>query len=180
MKRNNLSKVLWLISGIILIFAGIAAIFNPAATIASIGFILGLAMLISGVFEIIIFAVTHDEIFGAGWVLTDGILTVLLSIILLCNQYITTVAIPFVFAIWVMFTGTSRTITSFDLKKVNISGWGWMTLLGILGIVIGFASFFFPELAEGIISIMVGIFLIIQGAIAIITWWLSTHDPFQE
>ena len=180
MKKTNLSSVLWLISGIILIFAGIAAIFNPAATIASIGFILGLAMLISGIFEVIIFAVTHDGIFGAGWVLTDGILTILLSVILLCNQYITAVAIPFVFAIWVMFTGTSRTITSFDLKKANISGWGWMALVGILGIALGFASFFFPALAEGIISIMVGIFLIIQGAIALVTWWLSTRDPFEE
>lgn len=176
--KNGFSKFLWLISGIILIFAGIAAIFNPTATIVSIAFILGLAMLISGVFEIVIFAVTHDEIFGAGWVLTDGILTVLLSLLLLCNQYVTAIAIPFIFAIWVMFTGTSRTITSFDLKKANVSGWGWMTLLGILGIVLGFASFFFPELAGGIISIMVGIFLIVQGAISIATWWFATRNPF--
>lgn len=177
---NGFPKFLWLISGIILIFAGVAAIFNPAATILSIAFILGLAMLISGIFEIVIFAVTHDEIFGAGWVLTDGILTVLLSILLLCNQYVTAIAIPYIFAIWVMFTGTSRTIASFDLKKVHMSGWGWMTLLGILGIVLGFASFFFPELASGIIGILVGIFLIVQGAISVATWWVATRNPFDK
>ena len=46
-------------------------------------------MLFSGVVDIMIFATAGSSIYGSGWFLVDGILTVLLSIFLLCNQMFT-------------------------------------------------------------------------------------------
>lgn len=55
-------------------------------------------MLISGIIDIVVFAVSSRYAAGAGWFLADGILTVLLSLFLLFNQAFIVLSLPFLFA----------------------------------------------------------------------------------
>ncbi|KAA3385338.1 DUF308 domain-containing protein, partial [Akkermansia muciniphila] len=83
--KNTFVKAMWLISGILLVFAGIVTMVNPSSSVEAIAFVLGLAMLISGAFNVIIYVTTKHVVFGAGWVLVDGVLECILAIFLFCN-----------------------------------------------------------------------------------------------
>ncbi len=172
---NLFSRVLWVLSGILLVVAGIFAIANPAAALTSLAFLIGLSMLISGVIDIVIYARGYALLAGAGWILADGILTVILSLFLLFKQVVTAAVLPFVFGMWIIFTGVSRAIGSFDLKRLGVRGWGWFLALGIVLVVLGLLCFCKPLAAAVAIGILVGVVLILEGAVAVMKGLFSAR-----
>lgn len=95
-------------------------------------------------------------------------MTILLSMFILGNQLFTALTIPFVFGMWLLFSGISKFANSFELRRLGIPGWGWFTALGILLAVIGFVSFMDPFISMVAITFMVGLFLILQGLASIL------------
>ena len=87
--NKTLSRVLWIIAGVLLIVAGVYCFVSLDAALSGLSLILGLAMLFSGIVDIVIFASSRRFMLGSGWFLLDGIFTVLLAIFLLCNQAFT-------------------------------------------------------------------------------------------
>ena len=83
--RKTTSRVLWILVGVLLVITGIACFAHPAATLGSLAILLGIAMLFSGVVDLVIFATARDAMYGSGWFLLDGVLTILLSIFILGN-----------------------------------------------------------------------------------------------
>ena len=71
-------RILSVLAGVLLVAAGIYCLCNQDVAVLSAGILLGLFMLCAGVLEIIIFSVGGGLIFGSGWLLLDGVLTVLL------------------------------------------------------------------------------------------------------
>ena len=55
MMSRTTSRVLWVIAGVLLVIAGIACLRNPGAAFTSMTVILGVAMLFSGIVDIVIF-----------------------------------------------------------------------------------------------------------------------------
>ena len=132
--NKTVSRVLWIVAGVLLIVAGGACMLHPGATLSGLSFLLGMAMLFSGVVDIMIFATAGSSIYGSGWFLVDGILTVLLSIFLLCNQMFTMMTLPYILGMWLLFSGITKFVNSFDLRRFGVRGWGWVPLLyGPLG-----------------------------------------------
>ena len=54
--NKTLSRVLWVIAGVLLIAAGVYCFVSPDAALSGLSLMLGLAMLFSGVVDIVIFA----------------------------------------------------------------------------------------------------------------------------
>ena len=175
--KTGFLKVLWVISGILLIFAGMLSFLYPQSAVMTIAFIFGLIMLITGIFDIIIYFTIREYMLGAGWILVDGVLTSILSVLLLGNDFVTANVIPYIFAMWMLFSGVTKFISSFDLKKLNINGWGWLSLLGILGTVLGFICFLQPIVAANILGILMGIIFVFQGCFALYMWWICSRFP---
>ena len=130
--NKTVSRVLWIVAGVLLIVAGGACMLHPGATLSGLSFLLGMAMLFSGVVDIMIFATAGSSIYGSGWFLVDGILTVLLSIFLLCNQMFTMMTLPYILGMWLLFSGITKFVNSFDLRRFGVRGWGWVTAFGLL------------------------------------------------
>lgn len=170
---KTIARILWLISGFLLLVAGIFVLFNPTATIISLSFLLGLIMLFSGIFSLFVYFVARYDLFGMGWVLADGIITVILALFLLFNDYIAATALPFIFGMWILFSGIERIVNSIEIRDTGISGWGWLMAIGIVSIVVGVLSFINPLIGAIAISTFLGIFLILQGIAVIITWVYS-------
>ncbi len=167
-KNNNmLMRILWILSGILLIIAGVICVADPTAALVSFAAFLGVVMLASGVIDIIIFAKWHTIMMGAGFELAEGILTILLAIFLICNEWLAAMALPFIFAAWLLFSGVSKAIASFDLKKLGISIWYFLTALGILDVVLGIVLFFQPSVAVVAIGMIIGFTFFVQGIAAI-------------
>ena len=182
MRVSKSMRILNIISGVLLIVAGGACMLHPGATLSGLSFLLGMAMLFSGVVDIIIFATAGSSIYGSGWFLVDGILTVLLSIFLLCNQMFTMMTLPYILGMWLLFSGITKFVNSFDLRRFGVRGWGWVTAFGLLMAAAGFLSFMDPLAAAGgggvlgaavTLSVLAGLFLMIQGVVSIAFGCLS-------
>ena len=160
-------RVLWTVAGILLIVAGIVCICWEGAAVASLALFLGLAMLVSGVVDILIFFAERNVMFASGWFLVDGILTVILALFILFNQAFTMLTLPFVFGMWLIFSGITRFVQSFDLKAFGVRGWGWFTAVGLLLALAGVISFLNPIAGMEAISVVLGISLILEGVSAL-------------
>ena len=161
------SKVLWAITGILLILGGIVCLNHPQTGLAAISFLLGILVLLAGITDIFIFIKGRELMVGSAWFLVDGILTILLSLFILFDQMFTAMTLPFILGMWLLFSGITKFVQSLDLKHLGVSGWGWMTALGILLAVVGFISFMEPVVSLLTISALVGVLLIFQGFSAI-------------
>ena len=166
--RKTSSRVLWILSGVLLILAGVLCLRSPGTALEGLTVILGLVMLFSGIVDILIFTGTHNYMIGAGWLLMDGILTVILSLFVLFDHWFAAMTLPFIFGIWLLCSGISKFVNSFDLQRLGIRGWGWFTVLGIVLTLVGFASFLSPVTGMITIAVLVGLFLILQGIAAIL------------
>ena len=171
--NRMVSRVLWIVAGVLLIIVGIYCLFNPDVGLLSLSLYIGSAMLISGIIDIVIFAKWNGKMFGTGWFLADGILTVLLALFLLFNQAFTMLSLPFIFGMWLLFSGINQFVNSFELQSFGVRGWGWLTALGILRAVVGFFSLFDPIANLFALSILVGILLICEGVAAIVRACIS-------
>lgn len=115
------------------------------------------------------------NLYGAGWLLAEGILTILLGLFVLCDQVVTINVIPYIFGLWTVFSGVTRTVDSLEIKRFGVKGWYWMTLVGVASILLGFISFIRPVIAIQIIGITMGLVFLVQGAAALFMWWFESH-----
>ena len=118
-------RVLNIVSGVLLILIGIYCLCNQDIAAATAGLMVGIFMLASGIIEIVVFAATSRLLIGSSWLLLDGVLTVILSLFLLFNKWFTMLSLPFLFALWLLFSGSSRFVSAFDLKALGVRNWGW-------------------------------------------------------
>ena len=160
-------RVLWIIAGVLLIVAGVVCMSWEVAALASLALFLGVSMLVSGVVDILIFFAGRSAMFGSGWFLVDGILTVILAVFILFNQAFTMLTLPFVFGMWLIFSGITRFVQSFDLKAFGARGWGWFTAIGLIMALAGVISFLNPVAGMEAISVVLGVSLILEGVSAI-------------
>ena len=156
-------RILSVLAGVLLVAAGIYCLCNQDVAVLSAGILLGLFMLCAGVLEIIIFSVGGGLIFGSGWLLLDGVLTVLLSMLLLFNQWFTMVSLPILFTLWLLFSGVSRFVSAFDLRVLGVRSWGLVLALGILLLVLGIVGLLDPVVSTVAFAITVGLVFILEG-----------------
>lgn len=173
--NRTLSRVLWIIAGVLLIIAGVLCLASPGVAVESLALWFGLAMLFSGIVDVAVFAAGQSCMAGSGWFLVDGILTILLSLFLLFDQWFTALTLPFLFGMWLMFSGITKFANSFELKRLGIRGWGWFTVLGLVLAAAGFLSFLEPVASLLALSILVGVFFLLQGIASILRGCFSSR-----
>ena len=168
MQASKSMRILNIISGVLLIVAGIYCLCNQDVAAMTAGLMIGVFMLVSGVIEIIVFASTSGLLLGSGWLLLDGVLTVILSLFLLFNQWFTLMSLPFLFTLWLLFSGISRFVSAFDLRAVGVRGWGWVLAMGIILMIAGFVCMMDPWVSVAAIGLTVGLVFLLEVVNAIV------------
>ena len=161
-------RVLNIVSGVLLIAIGIYCLCNQDIAAMTAGVMVGIFMLLSGVIEIVVFATTSGLLFGSGWLLLDGVLTVILSLFLLFNQWFTMLSLPFLFALWLLFSGSSRFVSAFDLKALGVRNWGWVLAVGMILMIAGFICMMDPWVSVAAIGLTVGLAFLLEGISSIV------------
>ena len=170
-------RILSILTGALRIAAGIYCLCNQDVAAMSAGIVLGLLMLIAGIVEIVIFAGTSRFILGSGWLLLDGVLTVVMSLFLLFNHWFTMMSLPILFTVWLLFSGVSRFVSAFDLKALGMRGWGWILALGIVLLVFGVVCMMDPWVSVVAVGVTVGLVLILEGIGTIAVACISRRKP---
>lgn len=168
-----LSRVLCIAAGILLIIGGFFCLTHEAAAILTLAVLLGVMMLFSGILELLLFAKEHNAMYGSGWILLDGIVTTVLGVLLLGNQAFSVISLPFLFSMWLLFTGIARIVSAFDLKKVGVRSWGWVLAMGIILVLGGMMTIFDPVAGLFAITFLVGFSFILEGIDTIVAGFAS-------
>ena len=171
--RTKTVRILNIVAGILLIAAGIYCLCNEDVAVLSAGLMLGIFMLAAGIAEIVVFAGTSGVLIGSGWLLLDGVLTVIMSLFLLFNQWFTLLSLPFLFTVWLIFSGISRFVSAFDLHALGVRGWGWVLAVGILLMVAGFICMMDPWVSAAAVGVTVGMVFLLEGISAIVCACIS-------
>ena len=171
--RTKTVRILNIVAGILLIAAGIYCLCNEDVAVLSAGLMLGVFMLAAGIAEIVVFAGTSGVLIGSGWLLLDGVLTVIMSLFLLFNQWFTLLSLPFLFTVWLIFSGISRFVSAFDLHALGVRGWGWVLAVGILLMVAGFICMMDPWVSAAAVGVTVGLVFLLEGISAIVCACIS-------
>ncbi len=120
--NRTFSRALWIAAGALLIATDIICLRDPGVAPISMTVVFGLAMLFSGIVDIVISAAAHNYMAGARWFLLDGILTMLLPLLVFGNELFTVLMLPFIFGMWLIFSGIAKFVNSFDLQRLGIHG----------------------------------------------------------
>ena len=149
-------KVLNIIAGVLLIALGVYCLCNQDIAAMTAGLMIG------------VFATTSGFMLGSGWLLLDGVLTVILSLFLLLNQWFTMMSLPFLFTLWLLFSGVSRFVSAFDLRACGVRGWGWILAVGVILIAAGFVCMMDPWVSVAAIGVTVGLVFLLEGVSAVV------------
>ena len=98
-------RIIDIAAGILLTAGGVFCLCNQDAAVVSAGILFGLFMLAAGIAEIVVFAGTSKTLLGSGWLLLNGVLTVIMALLLLFNQWFTLLSLPLLFTLWLLFSG---------------------------------------------------------------------------
>ena len=152
-------RILNVAAGVLLIAAGIYCLCNQDVALLSAGLLLGI---------FVVFAAASGVMLGSGWLLLDGILTVIMSLFLLFNQWFTMLSLPFLFTLWLLFSGVSQCVSSFDLRALGVRAWGWILAVGILLTLAGFICLMDPWVSVAAMGMTVGIVFLLEGVSSIV------------
>ena len=161
---KSVSRILWIIAGALLVVCGVICLIQTQRSACHHRSVSGPdTMLVSGIINIVIFVKGHDHMYGSGWFLVEGILAVVFAFFVLFNQSFTMLTLPFIFGMWLLFSGISKVVNSFDLKAFGVPGWAWFPALGILFTIVGAISFMNPVARALTLGSLIGVILILQG-----------------
>ena len=116
-------RIIDIAAGILLTAGGVFCLCNQDAAVVSAGILFGLFMLAAGIAEIVVFAGTSKTLLGSGWLLLNGVLTVIMALLLLFNQWFTLLSLPLLFTLWLLFSGIGRFVSAFDLRALGVRAW---------------------------------------------------------
>ena len=122
-------RIIDIAAGILLTAGGVFCLCNQDAAVVSAGILFGLFMLAAGIAEIVVFAGTSKTLLGSGWLLLNGVLTVIMALLLLFNQWFTLLSLPLLFTLWLLFSGIGRFVNALTcVRLVCVLGVGCLQL----------------------------------------------------
>ena len=167
-KKSWLRKSLSLVTSLLLIALGTIALFSKDNFASILGIISGIALILIGALTILYAVIIKRMILGTGRLIFQGILSTLLGILLLVVQEASIYLVSTFLSIYLLIRGISKISNSVTLKTFKVTSW-WITLvLGILYTILGLALFIFNNVTNEIVTILIGTFFIISGALNII------------
>lgn len=174
-------RILTIVSGILMVLTGVFCFMNPGQTFLSLAFIVGLIMVINGLIHALAYLIGrgfHNKGDNNGWILTDALITLLLGILILCNQIVADAVIPMVFAIWMFVSGILRIEAATHInKEKKMSNFRTTVITGVLTVLVGIFGFINPLVIWMTTAVLLGMFLVMQGINVI---ELGIHMPHEK
>jgi len=160
-----LARKWWLLAvfGVITFGFGFVLTFKPGKSVHTIAVLIGIWLLILGVFRLI-------QAIGASGERTPfvvvGLLSIVIALILLHHTTTTVAALGFIVGIFWTVGGISELYHGFS----EDDGINWLTVvLGFIGTIIGILCLVYPSLSLSIICVIVGLGMITYGIVEVAT-----------
>ena len=160
-----LKELKWeaILTGVLYILLGIVALVIPEAMQKTLGYLIGIVLIVAGLISIICYLLRdarenyyHNEfVFGlVGMVVGAAVLYKVEVIISL---------IPFILGILVLFSGCSKLQDAIDLKRLSYGSWAGMLVVAVINIILGIVLICNPFKAAIVLFRVLGVGLILSG-----------------
>ena len=172
-------KILSVLFGIMIIVDGVICLALPGLTFLTLGYMIGLGMLLDGIGRIINWFQMERGTEQSGWVLVSAIISLTLGAILMGSdamQLAMDAFIVYMAIAWLIALGILRITNALRIRKMrsNIKdfhpdtpfgrNWWIALIFGILLIVFGIIGMFAPATIIETIGTLIGISIIISDA----------------
>ena len=157
---------LLLLAGLLCIVAGVLVFVFPMESYMTLSIIFGILMLLVGAAQLIIASSSGNYLAMRGYVIAGGILDLLLGVFLCIYPAVTVVLLPIMLGIWMMYHSFMIIAFGGDLETFRVGGSGWVTVGGILLLVLSILILVNP-FSAGIATVIVitGVGLLVFGAL---------------
>jgi uncharacterized membrane protein HdeD (DUF308 family) len=167
--ESTAEAVWWLVllRGILMVLFGIIALVRPGIALLTLVYLFGFYAVLDGISAIMIGVRSRGEP-HRGWMVVQGVVSVLAGVVALVWPGITALALLFVVAFWAIVLGIGEIGGAFALRRRGSDTWGWTLAAGILNVVFGVVLVAWP--ASGILTLvwLVGIFTLAGGLMLIV------------
>ena len=157
---------LLMLAGILCVAAGIVVFVFPLESYMTLSILFGVLMMIVGAAQLIIASTSGNYLAMKGYVITGGILDLILGIFLCVYPAVTVVLLPIMLGIWMMYHSFMIIAFGGDLETFRIGGSGWVILGGVLLLLLSVLVLVNP-FSAGIATVIVltGVGLIVFGCL---------------
>jgi len=158
------STKIWMsLAGVALVALGVVCLINSGATLLSLAWVVGLIFLIAGCSEFAAWGRLHRIMPQSGLLFLSALLQVVVGIFFLIHPVSLMVALPFIFAFFVLFEGIRIAIESFDFKQVGFRYWWVLFVFGLLAATFGIYGLYRPAVSAETLTVLVSIGIILTG-----------------
>jgi uncharacterized membrane protein HdeD (DUF308 family) len=150
--------------GIVTLILGLIVAFHPSGSLNVIAVLLGLLMIISGIFHLI-------RVFGSGeshrvWLGIAGLLLIVIGVVLIRHLHLTVAIIGLIIGISWIVQGLAALAGGMSVGSGE--GRGWWIFFGIVSLIGGIVIVAVPVATVTALAVLVGIWFIVEGIFEII------------
>ncbi|MDR1952907.1 MAG: DUF308 domain-containing protein [Clostridiales Family XIII bacterium] len=156
-----------IIIGVLLTVTGVFCFANLEKAWVSFAFVVGVVMLVTGASQVLSYFFARKSRSQVGWVLTEGLLTVALGLIVLLYPFQVDLMVTAIFGVWLLIAGLLRLTASLEMKGVSFRR-APMALSGLVSVAVGIFGFVHPYLMGLALAAVLGVLLIMQGINALV------------
>ncbi len=136
-----------LLLGVLLIAVGLYAFTTPLESFIALSVLFAYTFLVTGILEIIYAFSNRAYLHGWAWSLAVGIIDFIVGILLVARPDISMLALPLFVGFGILFRSIVSIYWATALRKVGISEWSYMLVLGVLGLLFSFIMLWNPVFA---------------------------------
>jgi uncharacterized membrane protein HdeD (DUF308 family) len=151
--------------GVLSVVAGVIVLFQPGESLPTLAVIVGIFMLVDGIFEIAsaFFRGTPNR----GLVALFGVITAIVGVLLIRHPIAGVAFVALLIGLWLITVGVIRFITAFEEVEHRF----WHAVAGLVEIVAGVVIVSTPEIGFATLAVLVGIGFILNGIAVIALGW---------
>ena len=156
-----------LISSILLFVFGLLMAINSEAFLKTMTIILGVILIIIGVFPIFEYFRTKGSL-GAGIGLISGIFSVVCGLMFLFNEDMLMILVPVFIGVWMIINGINKIQLELQLRDDNENTWIITFVYSIIIVILGGFFIIKPVSGANIVATTIGIILCIYAIFDIV------------
>ena len=174
---------MYLIIGVLAFALGVFMLINPAITYEMMTLLLGVALLVFGVIEMIVGLFSKNLFVSRAAVIIGAVLNIVLGVLLAANPGIAALTLPLILGMWMLYQSFMIINYASDLKSFKVKGYGLTLFCGIVLLVLAILILLRP-IAIGMLTVAVYISLsfIIYGLSEIVSAFRlrTIHHVFEN